>query len=282
MMILIRTLAKNGMGGLYAEEVVMRSNVDKNKKASDVTDEEIDAIHTAMNDVFNPLKTFNFSPQIISGKKEDVLPLNLKKYEGFEKKFYDSYNEAADEFYSSIVGKDILNVNEEVWSGEVGKFEKRLRIQTETLDKFEKTVKDSKIKGEAIYTNYQKIQNVLDIINHARETNSWLEIIAKIKQGKKAKTPGLEIIESIDKLGVITFDLDGVRVNIDSTKEIPENAEVYYNKGKKAKRKIKGVHIAIEKTNQEIAKAKNKREIEMEKVLVPQKRVKKDSNGMKN
>lgn len=273
---LIRTLAKNGMGGLYAEEVVMRSNVDKNKKASDVTDEEIDAIHTAMNDVFNPLKTFNFSPQIISGKKEDVLPLNLKKYEGFEKKFYDSYNEAADEFYSSIVGKDILNVNEEVWSGEVGKFEKRLRIQTETLDKFEKTVKDSKIKGEAIYTNYQKIQNVLDIINHARETNSWLEIIAKIKQGKKAKTTGLEIIESIDKLGVITFDLDGVRVNIDSTKEIPENAEVYYNKGKKAKRKIKGVHIAIEKTNQEIAKAKNKREIEMEKVLVPQKRVKKD------
>ena len=61
-------------------------------------------------------------------------------YEGYEKKQYDSYNEAADEFYSSIVGDDIVNVQEEVWSGEVGKFEKRLSIQMETLEKFIKTV----------------------------------------------------------------------------------------------------------------------------------------------
>ena len=57
-------------------------------------------------------------------------------YAGYEKKKYDSYNEAADEFYSSIVGDDIVNVHEEVWSGEVGKFEKRLSIQMETLEKF--------------------------------------------------------------------------------------------------------------------------------------------------
>ncbi|MFZ0442381.1 MAG: ribosome rescue protein RqcH [Methanobacterium sp.] len=273
---IIRTLAGNGLGGLYAEEIALRSGIDKKKNASEVTYDEIEVIHKAMADVFKPLKTYDFHPQIISGEKEDVIPLDLRMYDNYEKKKYESYNEAADEFYSSIVGDDIVQVHEEVWSGEVGKFEKRLKIQLETLEKFNKTIKETKIKGEAIYSNYQKIQNIIDIIKDARKTHSWLEIIDTVKKAKKAKTEGLEIIESIDKMGILTLNLDGVRVNIDTTQGIPENAEVYYNKGKKAKKKIRGVNIAIEKTHQEIEKAESKREIEMEKVLVPQKRVKKE------
>ena len=273
---IIRTLAGNGLGGLYAEEIILRSNVDKKKMASEVTDDEINALHSALNDVFKPIKTYDFQPQIVSGKKDDVLPLDLQMYSEYEKKRYETYNEASDEFYSSIVGEDIVQVHDEVWSGEVGKFEKRLAIQLATLEKFNKTVKDSKIKGEAIYSNYQNIQNIINIINEAREKHSWLEIISIIKKAKKDKTEGLEIIESIDKMGVLTLNLDGIIVNIDTGLGIPENAEVYYNKGKKAKKKIKGVNIAIAKTEEEIKKAKGKREIEMEKVLVPQKRVKKD------
>jgi len=239
---IIRTLARNGLGGLYAEEIALRSGVDKSKKADEITDEDIEAILSAIHEVFDPLKTFNFSPQIISGEKEDVLPIDLQMYREYEKEKFDSFNEAADEFYSSIVGEDILNVSDEVWSGEVGKYEKRLSIQMETLEKFEKTVKESKIKGEAIYSNYQNIENMLNIIHEARKTHSWLEIISIVKKAKKAKTPGLEIIDAIDKMGVLTLNLDGTHVNIDSSLSIPENAEIYYNKGKKAKRKIKGVH----------------------------------------
>ncbi len=273
---IIRTLASNGLGGLYAEEIALRSGVDKKKNAVDVTNEDSQAIYNAMTEIFKPLKTYEFHPQIISGKKEDVLPLDLQMYADYPKEKYDTYNEAADEFYSSIVGEDIVQVHEEVWSGEVGKFEKRLKIQLETLEKFNKTIKDTKIKGEAIYSNYQQIQNIIDTITKARETHSWLEIISIVKKAKKAKTEGLDIIESIDKLGILTLDLDGVKVNIDTTVGIPENAEVYYNKGKKAKKKIRGVNIAIEKTQEEIKKAESKREVEMEKVKVPQKRVRKE------
>ena len=273
---IIRTLASNGLGGLYAEEIALRSSVDKKKNAADVTEEEIDLIYSEMTEIFKPLKTYDFHPQIISGEKEDVLPLDLQMYSDYPKEKYKTYNEAADEFYSSIVGEDIVQVHDEVWSGEVGKFEKRLKIQLETLDKFNKTIKDTKIKGEAIYSNYQNIQNIIDTIKHARETHSWLEIIDIIKKAKKAKAEGVDIIESIDKLGILTLNLDDIRVNIDTTVGIPENAEVYYNKGKKAKKKIRGVNIAIEKTQQEIKKAESKREIEMEKVIVPQKRVKKE------
>ncbi|MCE7697968.1 MAG: NFACT family protein, partial [Methanobacterium paludis] len=112
---LIRTLAGSGLGGLYAEEVVLRSGVEKGKPSSEITAEELNSIHTAMSEVFSPLKTNQFHPQIISDGKDDVLPLNLTKYEKYEKKTFETFNQAADEFYSSIVGEDIKQVHEDVW-----------------------------------------------------------------------------------------------------------------------------------------------------------------------
>ncbi|MGA2676947.1 MAG: ribosome rescue protein RqcH [Methanobacterium sp.] len=273
---IIRTLAKSGFGGLYAEEIVLRAEVPKKKQAAEVEENELNSIYQAMLQVFNPLKAEEFNPQIVTNSKNDVLPLNLQIYNDYQKKSFPSYNEAADEFYSSIVGEDIINVQESIWEAEVGKYEKRLRIQRETLEKFEKTVKESKIKGDLLYSNYQKVQNILDIINDARERYSWLEIIKIIKNGKKNKTDGLDIIESIDKLGSITLNLEDNRINIDSHLSIPENTEIYYNKGKKAKRKIKGVYIAIEKTLKEINKAKNKRDVALEQIIVPERRIKKE------
>ena len=46
--------------------------------------------YNAIHEVFNPLKTFNFSPQIISGEKEDVLPIDLQMYKEYEKEKFDS------------------------------------------------------------------------------------------------------------------------------------------------------------------------------------------------
>ena len=273
---IIRTLAKSGFGGLYAEEIVLRANVPKKKQATEIDNNELNSIYNAMIQVFNPLKTDEFNPQIVTNNKNDVLPINLQIYNEYQKKSFPSYNEAADEFYSSIVGEDIKNVQESIWEAEVGKYEKRLRIQRETLEKFEKTVKESKIKGDLLYSNYQKVQKILDIINDAREKYSWLEIIKIIKNAKKKKTDGLDIIESIDKLGNITLNLQDTRINIDSHLSIPENTEIYYNKGKKAKRKIKGVYIAIEKTLKEINKAKSKRDVALEQIIVPERRIKKE------
>lgn len=273
---IIRTLARSGFGGLYAEEIVLRANVPKEKLVSEVTENELESIYQSIIQVFKPLKTEEFHPQIVSDGKDDVLPLDLQIYDEYHKKIFRSYNEAADEFYSSIVGEEIKEVQENIWESEVGKYEKRLRIQKETLDKFKKTVEESKIKGDLLYSNYQKVQKILDTINNARERYSWQEIIKVIKNAKKEGVEGLDLIDSIDKLGNITLNLENNRINIDSHLSIPENTEVYYNKGKKAKRKIKGVHIAIEKTLKEIEKAENKRDVALEQVKVPERRVKKE------
>lgn len=273
---IIRTLAKSGFGGLYAEEIVLRAKVAKDNDAKNIKPQELDSIYNALREVFDPLINNQLHPQIISGEKNDVLPLDLKMYEGHTSKSFPSFNEAADEFYSSIVGEDIKKVHEDIWAAEVGKYEKRLRIQMESLDKFINTVKKSKIKGDLLYSHYHDVEGVMAIINQAREKYSWQEIIKIIKDAKKQKVKGTEIVESIDKMGNITLNLEGQRIVLDSHQGIPENAEVYYNKGKKAKRKIKGVNIAIERTVKEIEKAKSKRDVAMEQIKIPEKRVKKE------
>lgn len=278
----VRTLAMNGLGSLYAEEIIQRANntidIDKNTPTSQLTDNQITEIYKSLRDLFDNLKEGSIKPQIVKkDTKEDVIPLDLVNYNDFEKTLYKDFNEACDEFYSKKVNASIKNVKEAAWNKKVKKFEKRLNLQQETLDNFAKTIEDSQHKGEVIYSNYSSIENILNVVNSARNKDYSFKDIGKIL--KKAKKDGMaeaQIYESIDKLGVLTLNIDDTSLIMDPKLTIPENAEAYYEKAKKAKRKTKGALIAIENTKKQLEKIRSKKDIAMEQVSVPKKRVKKN------
>ncbi|MCK9151297.1 ribosome rescue protein RqcH [Methanobacterium alcaliphilum] len=273
---LIRTLARNGLGGIYAEEIVFRSALDKNIPANEVSATDIESIYRVIIDLFKPLNEFKFTPNIVSNGKEDVLPLELKIYSDNNKQVFDNYNEAADEFFSAKVRNEIKNIQENIWGKEVNKYAKRLQIQEDTLENFKKTIKESTLKGDLLYAHYSEVENVLNVISNARKTYSWMEISKILKNARKKDMEEVQLVESLDKLGNLMLILDETRILIDSKIPIPENAETYYEKAKKAKRKIKGVLIAIEKTKKELETVKKKKEFALERIMVPQKRVKKE------
>ena len=278
----VRTLAMNGLGSLYAEEIIQRANntveIDKNTPTSQLSDKQIAEIHNSMQELFDNLKDGSIKPQIVKkDSKEDVVPLDLIKYDDFEKTFYNDFNEACDEFYSKKVNSTIKNVKEAAWNKKVKKFEKRLNLQQETLDNFEKTIKESKHKVEVIYSNYPTIENIINVVNNAWSNDYSFKEIGKIL--KKAKKDGMaeaQIYESIDKMGVLTLNISDTSFNINPKLTIPENAEIYYEKAKKAKRKTKGALIAIENTKKQLEDIKSKKDIAMENVSVPKKRIKKN------
>ena len=209
--------------------------------------------------------------------KEDVISINLSQYEGFEVESFESFNEACDEFYSSKVKNEITGIQEAAWNKKVSKFSKRLEKQEETLHNFEKTIEDSQKKGELLFTNYVQVENILNVIKGAREKDyGWKEIGKTLKDAKKSGMADAQIFESMDPLGNITLRIDDVSIALDSKKSIPDNAEVYYEKAKKAKRKIKGALIAIENTKRQLADMEAKKEKAMANIMVPQKRVKKN------
>jgi predicted ribosome quality control (RQC) complex YloA/Tae2 family protein len=278
----VRTLAVNGFGSLYAEEIIERANnyteINKNTSNEDLTAEQLSALYRALNELFDILKNEEYKPQIVKdNRKEDVVPLDLVKYEGFEKEYYENFNEACDEYYSKKVNSDIMDVKEKAWNKKVNKFEKRLRLQEETLDNFNKTIETSQHKGELIYSNYTTIENIINVVNSAISKGYSFKEIGKIL--KKAKEDGMEeaqIFESIDKMGILTLNIEDTSLNIDPKLSIPENAENYYEKAKKAKKKTKGALIAIENTKKQLEKIKSKKELAMENVSIPKKREKKN------
>ncbi len=278
----VRTLAKNGLGSLYAEEIIKRANenidVDKNTPNSEITEEQIAGIFHAFKDLFDSLTQESIKPQIVKkDNKEDVVALDLKKYDEFEKTYYETFNEACDEFYSKKVNTDIKNIKESAWNKKVNKFEKRLHLQEETLDNFYKTIEESQHKGEVIYSNYPTIENIINVVNQARSNDYSFKEIGKIlKKAKKDGMPEAQIYEGIDPMGVLTLNIDDTTLIIDPKLTIAENAENYYEKGKKAKRKTKGALIAIENTKKQLEDIKAKKDIAMENIAVPKKRVKKN------
>ncbi len=278
----VRTLAVNGLGSLYAEEIIKRANeiteIEKNTPNNEINDVQIKALYQSLTNLFETLKNNSIKPQIVKSEgKEDVVPLDLIKYADFEKTNYQTFNEACDEFYSKKVNTGIKDIKEAAWNKKVNKFEKRLRLQQETLDNFHTTIEESQHKGEVIYSNYPTIENIINVVNSARSKDySFKEIGKTLKNAKKQGMAEAQIFESIDKLGVLTLNIDNTSINIDPKKPIPENAEIYYEKAKKAKRKTKGALIAIENTKKQLEDIKAKKDIAMENISTPKKRVKKN------
>lgn len=277
-----RTMALNGLGGLYAEEILSYTDIDKQKDASQITDNEIKQLKDALDKLFDNLEN-NPQPQIIIEQKDektknkDFVPLSLNKYSQFESTKYDTFNKAADEFYSKTIVNNIKSKEENQWTKKINKFKKRLKMQEETLEGFYKTIDDTQLKGNTIYAHYNEIQDILNVIEQARANYSWQEIGKIIKKSKKeSNISQLENIESVDNMGVITLKFDDLSLRVDSNLSIPESCEkIYYDKGKKAKRKIEGVKTAIENTKSQIKQLEDKKDVAMQQLEVHKKREKK-------
>ncbi|MCS7130023.1 MAG: NFACT family protein [Archaeoglobaceae archaeon] len=226
----VRYLANSGLGGLYAEEVCLRTGIDKKKKFYELIEEEKKVLFAEV----EKLKKFELKPQIVikDGNYFDVVPMDLLYYSNFEKKFFNSFNEALDDFYSKIA---IESVEE---SEEVEKLRNRLKIQEETLKEYEEEIKKSREVAELIYANYSKIQ----------------EIIEKLKKGEKVE----EALKIFPERKVAIVKLADKEIEFDFSKSVYGNAEIYYEKAKKAKEKIESLKNAIEKTREEIKKAESK------------------------
>lgn len=229
----VKYLASSGLGGLYAEEICLRTGIDKNRKFSELSEEELRRIEEEI----ERIKSFELKPQIVfkDSKPVDVVPMDLLYYRDYEKKFFQTFNEALDEFYARIA------IESEEESEEVEKLRRRLEIQEETLRRYESEMERSREIAELMYSNYSTIE----------------KIIKELKSGKVA-----EGVKSFDpKEGKAVVTLNGVDFEVYVDRGVHGSAEVYYERAKKIKEKIEGIRAAIQKTLEELEREKGKLKI---------------------
>lgn len=255
---LVRTLATNfNIGGLFAEEICIMAAINKNTQSKDLTETQIEEVHKAILKIFEPLHSLELKPHIVFKESEniDVQPFELLQYKDFEKKYFGTFNEALDEYFSKKITKEKEIEIEEKNSEKVNIFERRLEKQKEKLNKFRKEEIDNIKKGEAIYTEYNKVEEILNTIKSARDSGySWQEI-DNIIQKAKTKNELAKRIHSIDpSTGIIVVELKGLKIPLDLKLTIPQNAKKFYELAKTYAKKRDGAEKAIEETKKIINK----------------------------
>jgi predicted ribosome quality control (RQC) complex YloA/Tae2 family protein len=248
----VRTLAaKLNIGGVLAEEVCLRADIDKHTPAREISDPG--ALQKAVNETLNPIIEGKLKPQIIIKNTEriDVLPFGLNRYQGFDIQEYEHFSKALDIFFNTGIKK--ITPEKIKITKQEDMLKRRLRQQHEAIEKFSSQEMQLKKKGELLYGNYQTVNEILMIINKARQQFAWDEIKTRLNNTDIHQA---KIIQSIDSgKGILTLVLDDMSIEVNIKLTVPQNAQIYYDRAKKILKKKTGAQNAILQTEKLIKKS---------------------------
>ncbi|HOI76159.1 MAG TPA: ribosome rescue protein RqcH [Methanofastidiosum sp.] len=238
------------IGGLYAEETCLLAGVDKSKIG--ISNEEAVRIKEAL----LQLEQLKKDPMIIKKNDQvvDILPYDLTSYNGpeYEKVRYESFSKALDEVYGKGESEEIMREELSTHQKKIQKFERMLKSQRDLYNSYIEERELYKILGDLTYEKYPIIEESIKVIEQAKKNYSLEEIKKKLSENK--------LISDVDfKTGIITFNFD-TPLPIELKKDVNENANLFYEKSKKMKRKIDGAKIAMDNTEAKLLTLKEEEE----------------------
>jgi predicted ribosome quality control (RQC) complex YloA/Tae2 family protein len=234
---LVKALALEiNLGGLYAEELCLRSGVAKNSKIKDIDDEDLETLHKELEVLVLELKD-SPKPNVVlqEGQPIDVVPTGLRFYMNLESKDFKTMNEAIGFFLSGAGTEKKEKPLPE--SSEHKRIKRIISTQKDALKKWESEIEKSQNIAELIYRRFTDID----------------EIIKELRTDKTYSSPSLRSYNGRDKTAMVRFDGVDFMISINST--IHENVQVYYDRAKKAKEKLDSVKTAIKKSKKQLSKA---------------------------
>jgi len=262
------------LGGLYAEEVLLRADVDKNTPCKDLKKEEIDTIFTKLHDLVTEVVEDKVRPRVIidyEGRWIDVTPVPLKRYAHLEYSTYGTLSKALDEYYTRTSTQEKVERVEKRAEQELERVTTILHDQEKALEDLrDKAELDRKI-GDIMYRHLNELQFLLQrTMSEKRSGGTWEEIIAKLQDEKKdSRSPATYFDHLIPESLTLQVSVENQSFQLDLEKSVQENALSHYEGAKKAERKLVGVGKAIEQTQVEIGKLRNLMVEESERASKP-------------
>lgn len=270
---IIRGLSRNiGLVGYLAEEVCKRSNIEKNRKCRDLLSNEVEKIFETMRTMVETMNSNDFKGFIYLDENQDYFsfePIELLLYQGFEVKKYTSFNEAVDDYFSTVDSNILLSKELKETEKIVGKYQRIKQSQEEQIKESMNSRENHLELGNLIYEKFTEVDSLLNVIREARKKGmSFEEIENRLNSGKEKGLPEALLFEQFyPKDAKVSVVINSKSIILDFRKNATENANDYYDMAKKDKRRIEGAKEALEKT-EDILKEK-----EFEKDLKEQEKV---------
>jgi len=262
---IVRTLARFlGIGGIYAEELLLRANIEKTKKNKTLTDTEITTIFETLQTLLSTVTENKLEPAIILDKENtfiDAVPFKLMRYETSQIQPFKTFNAALDEFYLRVIAvekaantTDVTKLNQEAQ-----RLKRVVVEQEKSITEEEKKAEHDKQIGDVIYAHFNELQTFQEQILKANNQGyEWKAIIAQIMTAKKANKLPAAYTQSFDSKNLsLNLSIDGYNFGLSLRKTIFENANTYYEKGKTAKQKAQGAQTALTQSKKKLAQAEH-------------------------
>ena len=258
----VRSIARFfGVGGVYAEEILLRAGVEKTKHCSILTKVEVEGIFGALQGLLSAISNMLLEPRIVlseDGDFLDVVPLKLKRYEGFKEQVYDSFNRALDEFYLrvTVAERAVNGVEVEKLKKEAERLRRMVAEQEKSINEDQAKAERDKLIGDTIYAHFNELQTFQDQLVKANQYGKdWSIVIAEALAAKKTGKIPEAYIEGFDgKNMALNLGVDGFHFSFSLRESLFDNANEYYERGKKAKTKSGGALTALEDSKGKLAK----------------------------
>jgi predicted ribosome quality control (RQC) complex YloA/Tae2 family protein len=267
---LVRTLATQlNLGGLWAEELCTRADVEKTKAIADAGDEEYRTLYRVVEELQESLAEGAFDPRVYytDDVRTDVTPVALAEREGLECEQFDAFNPALDDYFTNFEAEEEGSSSREErnrpdFESEIEKYERIITQQEGAIESFEENAQVERRKAELLYERYDLVSEVLTAIQNAREEDrSWDTIQARFEEGAEQDITAAKAVESVNGAEqTVTLDLDETRVTLDTSIGVEKNADLLYQEAKRIAEKKEGALEAIEDTRDNLEAVEQRRE----------------------
>ncbi|MFP4522983.1 MAG: NFACT family protein [Candidatus Nanoarchaeia archaeon] len=181
-----------GLGGLFAQEVLVRSQFDQKKSLQDSSQQDIEKLFDVLQGLFDC-----YNPCIQN--QTTALPFILESQADQTYEFVDTFSQALAKVVLQNVKKSQEKTRQQAKKS-TSKIDTIIKKQEKQLRTITKSSQENQEKGELLYLHYQQIQLLLDTIAKKRKIQDWSAL--------KKELLALDYVSTInEKQGTITINI---------------------------------------------------------------------------
>lgn len=246
-----------GIGGLYAEEVLLRAQVEKDTPCRLLTEDDIQRVFDCLREVLSAVAAGRGEPTVVldeGGEWIDVTPIPLRRYSGLSRKSFRSFNEALDEYYTRAGVRERAAEATREAEEKMAEQSRILRRQREALQNLKVGVEENRRIGDLIYAHLHELQSLLERITEEKGAGKPWEDVAStlLSEGKTGRAPAM-YFRSLEPKGLaLRVTVEGVDFSLSLRRPAQASAAQYYERAKRAGRKLGGAERALGETRARI------------------------------
>jgi predicted ribosome quality control (RQC) complex YloA/Tae2 family protein len=157
----------------------------------------------------------------------------------------------------TVVERAVDRVEVDKLKKEVERLRRVVAEQEKSIHEDEVKAERDKLIGDAIYAHFSELQAFQDqVLNANMQGYDWNTIITTVMAAKKTgKTPAAYVEGFDGKALALNLCIDNLRFSIGLHYSLFDNANRYYERGKRAKEKSHGALSALQDSKKKLAKA---------------------------